>query len=87
MGTVMKVFDTGVTFIRKTALKAQLIADSDNDDILVQRVCTLIKSAPEDVCAKIREDITKAGDKLKEPEPILTDGTGFGDVGNTGQQS
>lgn len=85
----MNPFDTGLTYIRRVARSANLIADSDNDDVLVQRVASLIKSAPEDVCAKIREDVTKAGDTIKEPEPPPLEGSGSDAASgsNAGQQS
>ena len=48
----MLSFESGVSYLRKEARKAGLIADSDNNDVLIEKVAGLIrksKSAPSPV--------------------------------------
>ncbi len=72
----MRDFESGLTYLRKEARESGFIADSDNDDVLVERLAGLLrdwkpKEAVDPVAVE-REEAAKAeaepGEKEEKPE-------------------
>lgn len=56
----MKDFESGVAYLRKEALAAKLIEDSDNNDVLVEKLAGLIRNSVE------VESVEDSGKKSKK---------------------
>lgn len=54
-GKQMKDFEMGLAYLRKEARKSGMIADSDNDDVLVEKLAGLIRSWEPPEVAEPRE--------------------------------
>lgn len=71
----MKDYATGVTYVRKVARDVGLIADSDNDDTLIQRVGQALKALEPDAVKKIARSTTGDNSQVEgkgEPDPAKT---------------
>lgn len=80
----MKDYQTGVSYIRKVARSVDLIADSDNDDTLVQRVGQALKALDQDAVKKIAR--STSGDNSHVEEKKESEGDqGTGPQGSAGQ--
>ncbi len=65
----MRGFETGTHYLRKVALEEGLIAASDNDVVLVQRLVKLIKrkdpKVPQPIAVVVKEEDTTTKKKKR----------------------
>lgn len=69
----MKGFETGIHYLRKIAFEEGLIKESDNDDVLIQRLAKLIKAGPVIERVEVRIEVPVVAieeEEEKEPELI-----------------
>lgn len=67
----MKSFEMGIGYLRQEALKSGFLAESDNDNKLIERLSQVIrKLGPEDAekCDEFTKEAQGGGEESVEPE-------------------
>ncbi len=69
----MRDFETGMHYLRKTALRCALIQESDNDGTLVKRIARLIASdaQEEEVAPVVVEEEVEEEEVVEEVEELV----------------
>lgn len=65
----MKDFETGMHYLRKVALEEGMIAESDNDGVLVEKLAKFIKAGPRVEIVTVEVQPAVEVEKEKEEVP------------------